>query len=323
MFLQASREARRTELKAVYATSVQADAEALVRDYHAATQRLMPAGILGVLSIAVAIAVLVTFQWPERWWTDSAALVRIAIAVLIVVATWMVTGRLAAAPAKRFEAVESRASKDVVPRLLRTLRAGAKYKPDDSVDRDWIRRSALISGLREYTSRHLVRWKVGDLKRQIGQVITFAKERPSGDFEPNSYPFRGLVAIADRPNPIPGHVVVRSQQGTIGQGPPIVGLPPCSSDELDALGPWRVRDEYAVFASSPDALRAALTPDACALLNLLHPDSCVHVAFAHREVIVLLEQHAPWFERVSKGLDEAHFLELAEFMDVVDALAHR
>ena len=323
MFLQASRDTRRTALKAVYDASVRADAEALAREYHAATQRLLPAGVFTVLSFGVAIAVLVTFSWPDRWWTDGAALTRIAVALAVVTGAWVISSRVAAAPAKNFEAVESRAHKDVVPRLVRTLRTGAKYKPGDAIDGEWVRRSALVSGVREYSSRHLVRWKIGDLRRQLGQVITLGTDRPSGDFEPNSLPFRGLVAIADRPNPIPGHVVVRSRQGATGQGPPIVGLPPCSAEALDALGPWRVREEYAVFASSPEALRAALTPDACALLNMLHPDSCLHVAFAQREVFVLLEQHTGWFERLPPRLDEGHFLELAEFMDAVDALAHR
>lgn len=323
MFLQASRDTRRAALKAVYASSVRADAEALARDYHAATQRLLPSGVIAVLSIAVAIAVLVTFQWPERWWTHGTALVRIAIAASIVAAAWLVSGRLAAAPAARLGAVESRTSKDVVPRLVRTLRTSAKYKPDDSIDGGWIRRSALVSGVREHASRHLVRWKVGELRRQLGQVVMFDKERPSGEHGPDSHPFCGLVAIADRPSPIPGHVVVRSKQGRVGQGQSIAGLPTPSSEALDSLGPWRVRDEYVVYASSTEALHAALTPDTCAVLNLLYPDSCVHVAFAHREVIVLLEQHAGWFERLPQRLDEAHFVELAEFMDSVDALAHR
>lgn len=115
MFLQASRENRRAALKALYASAVQSDAEALVRDYHAATQRLLPAGVLFLLALAVAAGVLVTFTWPAQWWTDPPALTRVAIAAAIVLAARLVSHRLAAAPAARFEAVEHRANTDIVP----------------------------------------------------------------------------------------------------------------------------------------------------------------------------------------------------------------
>jgi hypothetical protein len=323
MFLQASRDSRRVALQALYAASLKDDVAAWARDYVASSRRLLPAGVAFLIALGAAIGLLVSFAWPQQWWTDPAALTRIGLAIAIVLVTWQMINRVALAPAARLQAVEARARQDILPRLFRALRTGARYRPESAIDGGWMRRSALVGGLREPDSRHLVRWKVGELRREFSQVMAVAADRPSGDSRSSTRSFQGLVGIAECRSPIPGHVVVRCRGGLLGEGQDIAGLPSCSPDTLDALGPWRLRDEYAVTASSDGALLAALTPDACALLNLVPPDTCVHVAFVHREVFVLLEQRAAWFERLAVRLDEGHFVEVAEFMDLVDALAQR
>jgi hypothetical protein len=323
MFLQASRDSRRAALHTLYASSLKADVEAWARDYSASSRRLVPAGVVFVLSLLAAVALLVTFRWPAQWWTDPAALTRIGLALSVVLVSWQVVNRFAAAPAARLQAVEARASQDILPRLFRVLRTGAKYKRNDGIDQGWMRRSALASGLGAHACRHLVRWNVGELRRQFAQVMATDVEPPSGAPPSASKSFQGLVAIAQRPATLSGHVVVRNREGRLGLQHDIAGLPPSSAASLDALGPWRLRDEYVVYASSDEALREALTPDACALLNLQLPDACVHVAFAYGEVFVVLERGAGWLERLAVRLDEAHFVKVAEFMDLVDALAQR
>jgi hypothetical protein len=317
-FLAQTHAARRRALEELFAATVARDADRLRAEFVDASRKAVPGSV--VLLVGLLVAGL-TLLWPLPGATPL-LIVRGAAAAAVLAACVWISAKLAGAPAGQRMAAELQLRRHLLPRWIRELRPGAKYKPDAALDREWMRRSALLSGADVYQCRHLVSWTSGERRRQFAQVNARGRARTVAPVSDELVDMlHGLVAIADTGAVVPGHVIVASTEGRLARHLASTGIPQCDEAALAVLGPWRPAPAYQVHASSAEALRQALSPDVVALLNLLLPTWTLDVAAAQGELFVAIEQASPWFTRAGGRLQAADFVELGEVMDVVDALA--
>lgn len=290
--------------------------------------RTLVAGLLGVAgAVAVSGGLLYAFAWPAVWWTDPAALTRIALAFIVLALAWRRFDSRGAPMAARSAGIEDQLTRHVLPAAFAALRPGAVHTPSGAIDRGWIRRSALVDGVRDYRCDHLVTWQAGGHRRQIAQVEA-TRETTNRDGDTTRHVvFKGLVAIADLPVAIPGHVRVWAADLHHERPGEVSGLPAVDRRALGearpGLPPTVLLDEvYEVGASAPDVARRVITADVVELLHAAHAAGHrVRVAVAHREVVVAFDLRRQWFRAIASGFGEERFVAMGEMLDVVDAMA--
>lgn len=308
--------ARLAEYRARYAERIAPLADPVLTEHRKAFRTALPASLLGLAGLVAVGWMFITTDWSsDRWWSDRDTLVRLALVAGIATGAIALSAWLVRPSANRQRDAEERFRRQVLPAAFSTLRPGARYEPTVALGEKWMRRSALVRSGNRYESGHEVRWRMQDLTCRLAHVSA-ELHRHTRDSSVTTVHFQGEVGVVDLPESAGGYVRVRARRHRFEPAPEATNLAPVDASPL-GLG-----DDYEVHTSSPALAAAVLTPRLSALLgDVTRARYGIHLAVAHQELFVAVEQSPPWFDGLVNRFDEDHFLQMAETMDIVDGFA--
>lgn len=167
-------------------------------------------GCLATVAVAIvgAWALLRVSDWHPDWWREPATLAALAAYPLALWGTWKIGFSFAAPESARAEQAWARLVDDVMPKVMASLRPGARFDPRTAAPRDYLERSRLARWALMTSGNHL-RWTAHDLALECYAIDCVVRD----DSASVDRHFVGLLARA----PLPEldhdfHVVVKSRR---------------------------------------------------------------------------------------------------------------
>lgn len=270
-----------------------------------------------VVAIIGAWTLLRVSDWNPGWWQEPATLAALAAYPLALWGTWRIGFSFAAPESARAEQAWARFVDDVMPKVMATLRPGARFEPRAEAPRDYLERSRFARWALMTSGNHL-QWTAHGLALECYAIQCVTRD----DSASVDRHFVGLLARA----PVSAlahdfHVVVKSRR-TFDQQVP-------APAESAAIAGFELDPDYLVITNWEPFARAVLTPDVQrALRAIAHDGPVTHVAVADGAVWVGVEDERLWFGDFPtfsftfiEHLDDARVAALAARLDRIDALA--
>lgn len=270
-----------------------------------------------VVAIAGAWALIRVSDWNPDWWQEPATLAALVAYPVALWATWKIGASFAAPESARAEQAWARLVDDIMPKVMASLRPGARFDARAEAPRDYLEHSRLARWALMTSGNHL-RWTAHDLALE-GYAIQCVVRDDSASVDRL---FVGLLARA----PLPAldhdfHVVVKSRRLFDQQVP--------APHEDSAIGGFDLDPDYRVITNWEPFARAVLTPDVQRALRAVAADDPVtHVSVANGAIWVGVEDERHWFGDFPTfsftfidALTDAHVATLAARLDRIDALA--
>ncbi len=270
-----------------------------------------------VVAIIGAWTLLRVSDWNPGWWQEPATLAALAAYPLALWGTWKIGFSFAAPESARAEQAWARFVDDVMPKVMATLRPGARFEPRAEAPRDYLERSRFARWALMTSGNHL-QWTAHGLALECYAIQCVTRD----DSASVDRHFVGLLARA----PVSAlahdfHVVVKSRR-TFDQQVP-------APHESAALTGFDLDPDYLVITNWEPFARAVLTSEVQRALRTGAADGPVtHVSVANGGVWVGVEDEQHWFGDFPtfsfsfiEHLDDAHVAALAARLDRIDALA--